>query len=85
MTRRHKQRAARHLRRQDRRFEECQSTTCHLCDWSNPEVIKAEYLSQAAQVSRFDLKRDSCTGYLVIVEKSTQRVVEVTHYQMGSG
>jgi hypothetical protein len=51
----------------------------------NPEVIKAEYLGRDAQVSRFDLKRDSCTGYLVIVEKATQRVVEVTHYQMGSG
>jgi hypothetical protein len=50
-----------------------------------PHAIKIEYLGREAPIALFDLKRDTCTGYLIIVEKATQRIVEVTHYQMGSG
>jgi hypothetical protein len=51
----------------------------------NPEEIKYDYLGQKASISRFDLKRDPASGYFVIVEKATQRIVEVTSYRMASG
>jgi hypothetical protein len=51
----------------------------------NPEEIKYDYLGQKASISRFDLKRDPASGYLVIVEKATQRIIEVTSYRMASG
>jgi hypothetical protein len=42
-------------------------------------------LGSGAPISKFDLKRDTGSGRLVIVEKTSQRVVEVTDFEMGSG
>lgn len=51
----------------------------------NPEEIKAEYLGNGAPIARYDLKRDPASGFLVIVEKRSQRILEVTGYKMDSG
>jgi hypothetical protein len=50
----------------------------------NPHEIKKEYLGDEAPIAKYDLKRDPASGYLVIVEKRSQSVVDVTHYVMGT-
>lgn len=51
----------------------------------NPEAIKRDYLGQKANISRYNLKRDPASGYLVIVERRSHRVVEITQLRMGAG